>query len=140
MNQNPINRLVKVCGKDVVLPEPNQAAILEYIGEFIRLQQKKAECIEDSSEDHDKPFCWYRMDENNRVYACAVGCLIPDDDYNKNIEHNHITNDRIVSILDKYGYKQHLGFLRTIQILHDTNEFRVFLQHCQDIVSTMKGA
>ena len=75
--------------------------------------------------------CRYRTDEGLK---CAIGCLIPDDVYTRNIEHK--TVDLLcLGVVKDFDYLKQFdkSFLRRLQVIHDNvdvdkweNELKAF--------------
>jgi hypothetical protein len=93
-----------VLGEEVVLPDPkDDQAVFDYVVKFLRKQGCKSmgECN-----------CRYR---DNMGHACAVGCLIPDDEYDVRMEGR--TVEHIPLFFDEYN----MSLLKDLQWhVHDS--------------------
>lgn len=71
----------------------------------------------------DRTFCMYRGEGGSK---CAVGIIIPDNEYTKSIEHGSIDAlTRIHHLLPKWTLEidayNNCCYIRTIQKVHDVN-------------------
>lgn len=83
-------------------------------------------------------FCAYRTSEG---LCCAIGCLIPEDKYRPSMESGVVTyNQEVQSVLLSEGintsHAPTLGFLRTLQLVHDTNDFLQWEERLQEVAIT----
>ncbi len=63
--------------------------------------------------------CAYRSEDGMQ---CAVGCLIPDNLYNKNIENDTVSAKKVRKCLPfTFMSSEMIGFLRDLQRIHDNN-------------------
>jgi len=104
-----------VCGKEVQLPEPNRKAILTYVRDFLLNQNKKSIQTE-AADEYNKPICLYRSED--KTCACAAGSLIPDANYNSNIENHGLHMDCVRSRIPS-KYHEYITFIRELQMIHD---------------------
>lgn len=77
-----------------------------------------------SSREHNITACSYRGDDGR---MCAVGCLIPDERYNIDIEGYSVESYRVKDMLDDINLKEHTRLLCRLQYVHDgidVNEWR----------------
>jgi hypothetical protein len=66
--------------------------------------------------------CFYRHQEGDTVLKCAVGCLIDDDAYDRDIEDNSVEDERVIAALVESGLslsERGIGFLVEAQMAHD---------------------
>jgi hypothetical protein len=66
--------------------------------------------------------CFYRHQEGDVVLKCAVGCLIDDDVYDRDIEDNSVEAGRVIAALAESGLslsERGIGFLADAQMAHD---------------------
>ena len=79
--------------------------------------------------------CFYRSPTGLK---CAVGCLIPDDKYSQEIEHDAVTSAPVQDWAYRVGLtfiRDHKAFLSRMQDVHDIHaQGRVFLPAMQDVV------
>lgn len=84
-----------------------------------------------------QPGCAYRSNDGDK---CAVGCLIPDDDYSIELEGAVVTpnlledTDRLAfrekflkDVLIRLGLLKHVHLLRSLQAIHDDKEPAMWL-------------
>jgi hypothetical protein len=62
----------------------------------------------------DSANCMYRGDNGLK---CAIGILIPDEEYTENMEGNGV-----VRLTSKYGITDHVDMLSCLQSLHDEHD------------------
>jgi hypothetical protein len=58
--------------------------------------------------------CVYKADDGTK---CAIGCLISDSEYSKNVEHKNIA--ALVYYFELYIDYKRLNFLKELQLVHD---------------------
>jgi hypothetical protein len=63
-----------------------------------------------------RPVCMYRGPDNTK---CAVGCLIPDEDYSPEYENKQVGDRKLNGLLEKLGLRSHLRLLDHLQSVHD---------------------
>lgn len=103
--------------------------VIEAVTEFL-LRQNRASRLSERPK-HNNPstpegMCAYRGDGGLK---CAVGCLIPDEMYSKDFEHNGVESivawymrmNEYDKLLGKF-LTQHRVVLGTLQIIHDREE------------------
>lgn len=106
--------ITKVCGRDVVLPNPkNNHEVFLYVANFLLNQTER--CMIGKEED-DGAFCSYRS--NDRTNACAAGCLIPDDEYIPEMETGSVYSHGVKDYFIEKGYS--LSLLSELQSIHDS--------------------
>lgn len=71
--------------------------------------------------------CKYRFEEGDHTLKCAIGCLIPDNEYDASIEFNGYDQGMNVSRLMRDGYinvsdLNTRNLLLSLQTAHDTCE------------------
>lgn len=66
--------------------------------------------------------CWYRFDTDPKI-RCAIGCLIDDRNYSKDLEGRSIENPKVqeaISLsLDEPIASKDVRFLKELQDIHD---------------------
>ena len=80
--------------------------------------------------------CQYRMETDNHVLTCAVGCLIPDELYREDMESTTIKN--LVSYYTKLGeYFQgiDLDLLHDLQMIHDQHDIDTWPLLLKDVAT-----
>ncbi len=70
--------------------------------------------------------CRYRLTVPGKVLKCAIGCLISDDLYKKEIEGSVPSQENVRSVLSESGFKYDFlsdeeKFLSKMQWVHDCN-------------------
>jgi hypothetical protein len=114
-------KFTKVCGRDVVLPDPkNNEAVFTYVANFLLNQKER--CVAGD-------LCSYRS--KDRTNACAAGCLIPDDEYNENMETGSIYSSGVQSYFEDKGYS--LKLLNCLQLVHDSQFMGNRLERLQEL-------
>lgn len=67
--------------------------------------------------------CKYRLEKDGKILRCAVGCLIPDEDYNPKFEGLFISQygDNLVGnyFFSKGFTEDNINFLYRLQKIHD---------------------
>jgi len=117
-------RLAKVCGRDVVLPDPkDDRQVVNYVANF--LLNQNCTCSDDG-------FCHYR--NNDKTRACAAGCLIPDEDYNESFESGTVLEGIPCMYFTEKGYS--IDLLRKLQRLHDGEEVKNWPTKFEEFVDT----
>lgn len=87
--------------------------VLDRVSTHLMTQNKPAK-IDDTGE------CHYRLYEDGKVLKCAVGCLIPDEDYNRNLEGHIIDNQDVRNALpERFRNPETLQLLQALQRVHD---------------------
>lgn len=101
-----------VCGREVQLPNPqNKLEVIKYVKDFLLAQGERAEIKQCGSQ-----VCAYRTPDGKQ--ACAAGCLIPDEEYNKEWESTSIfMSDAVGRYFSEKNYD--LLLLRAMQNIHD---------------------
>ena len=104
----------KVCGIEVTLPDPkDNQAVYDYICRWL-LEIQGRESRESCG---NKTMCYYRLPQpNGKTLACAVGCLAPDEDYERWWETRSI--GAFADYFNSKGYN--LPFLQRMQEAHDS--------------------
>lgn len=93
-----------------------QQEIFEEIVTFLLNQNRKSIKLD----SYDRK-CLYRGDENT---ACAVGCLIRDDEYKKEMDDSQFTSIYFLITLKLLPKRliPHIDLLTEIQSIHDSTE------------------
>jgi len=60
--------------------------------------------------------CVYRSDTGR---SCAIGCLIPDELYDKSFEGQAVMHERLQKVIKKAGFKRINSLLVSLQGVHD---------------------
>lgn len=87
----------------------------DFIVNHLRKQQKKA--------SNKNGSCKFRLEQNEEVLKCAVGCLIPDEMYDTIFEEQGglTTEHPIWPVLEELGYHNYL-LLKDFQVVHDSHQ------------------
>lgn len=93
----------------------NQEIYNKVKAHLLNQMKKAATYLEDGSLDQ----CLYRGPNDTK---CAIGCLIPDDDYYVGLEERPADHPRVLGLLAKQGITGEARFLSLLQYVHDMCE------------------
>lgn len=82
-------------------------AVFDQVAKHLLTQKAKS---------HSEGCCAYRGDYDRK---CAVGCLIPDNVYRKDLEGSTVKSDRFKSTLRQLGLESCVQLLKDLQVVHD---------------------
>jgi len=88
------------------------------------LEQQRSTSIEEGGT------CMYRGAVGK---MCAIGCLIPDDKYNRQMEYQGVTGPDVKPVLEELGLYEHKKLLDDLQILHDKRDVQDWPDHLANI-------
>lgn len=74
--------------------------------------------------DYHDEICCYHVENDGVMLACAVGCLIPDDNYSIMIERKTVDSDIVSAVVQESHPDWHvsinsIAMLRVLQTIHD---------------------
>jgi hypothetical protein len=92
--------------------------IFDTVATHLLTQGKRAGVYGDPDKDQNptKFFCQYRAPDNCK---CAVGCLIPDNQYIPDMEGQNCEGSKVQYVLRVCGLKDHVLLLGSLQNIHD---------------------
>lgn len=95
--------------------------IFDIVSTHLLKQDKQSRTRTTIGDIHFVDSCMYRGSEGRK---CAIGCLIPDDQYVKAMEGNNMLSPLMYNCLYGQGIdvSKHLIFLSHLQHIHDRSE------------------
>jgi len=106
------------------LAESTTEEVFEYIKHHLLTQMKK--CV------NDRGLCLYR---NEQGLKCAAGCLIPDDLYNPDLEHERWS----ALVRQQFAPADHKQLIQRMQYMHDerpVSDWKLALDKLEDELDT----
>lgn len=91
--------------------------------------------------DYNDEMCCYRVENEGVILACAVGCLIPDDNYSIMLERKTAESEIVSSVIqeshpDWIMSPLSIVMLRVLQTIHDSIDPRNW-KSCLDEVKSL---
>lgn len=83
------------------------------------LLKQNAKSIDPALSSNEKQTCAYR---GQNGMMCAVGCLIPDDRYSRNMEGKVVWASVIMNVLRDVHGEMQSGLLEALQSCHDSKD------------------
>ncbi len=98
--------------------------ILDKVANHLLIQNEKAW-------DEESLVCRYLDPEGNK---CAVGCLIPEEQYSSKLEGLIASDDEIKNLPCMQGLD--IDFLRDLQLIHDANDPHEWRKELENIANS----
>ena len=93
--------------------EATKQEIFDFVANHLLTQNEK------STIGNSIKVCQYRTEKDNKVLKCAAGCLIPDEDYNKEFEGKIWNTIGIGKFISYVKDTENDSLIRQLQIIHD---------------------
>lgn len=106
--------------------------VFDFIATHLLTQKEKSTNKHGSILDHNpNTECRYR---GSRGLKCAAGCIIPDEDYDRDFE-----GRAWFTVVDYSGFSgAHIGLISTLQNIHDTINVQHWPQRLKELALSQK--
>lgn len=103
----------------------------DIVAKHLLTQNKKAMAVYGFAIAMDMPRCAYRGNDGTK---CAAGCLIPDDDYNPDMEGRGITTPNALhTVLTAAGHD--IQLVEALQYVHDVYPVSAWREQLADVAA-----